>query len=320
MRTLFIIASGIAFVIALEALLSGFRYLSQRRTRDIRRRLQAVGEGSSSASGLLRSGKLARNARLAALLERLPLARRTERLLESADAQVTVAQLWSYSAGLAAAPLAVGLGLGTSPGPLLLLMLLGGALPTLLTMVAADRRNRAVSEQLPEALDMMSRSLRAGHATSAAFQIVALEMPQPVSVEFARAFEEQRLGLPLDRAVLHMTERLRRNRDVKILAVSVIIQKETGGNLAEMLSGIAETIRARYRFQGKLRALTAEGRASALILGLLPVGFVLLIQLVSPGFTSPLVAHPFGRVMALFGTVSWLAGLAWVYRLTKVDV
>ena len=320
MRGLFIIASSIAFVIALEAILSAFRYLTQRRTQELRRRLQSFNEGDHGGAGLLRTGRLARNARLASILERIPLARRTEQLLEAADARMTVAQLWSYSAAAAATPVVVGPSFGMAPFPVLLLVVIAAGAPALLMVIAADRRSRAVSEQLPEALEMMSRALRAGHATSAAFQTVALEMPQPISVEFARAFEEQRLGLPLDQAVVHMTERARDNRDLKIFAVSVIIQKETGGNLAEMLSGIAETIRARYRFQGKLRALTAEGRASALVLGLLPVGFVLLMQIVSPGFTAPLVADPIGRTIALCGTVSWAVGVLWVYSMTKVDI
>ena len=320
MRGVFVIAASIAFVIALEAILSAFRYLSQRRTQELRRRLQSFSEGAHAAAGLLRSGRLARTARLATILERMPLARRTEQLLEAADARITVAQLWSYSAAAAAAPIVAGFSLGLAPFAVLLVVIIAAGTPSLLMMIAADRRSRSVSEQLPEALEMMSRALRAGHATSAAFQTVATEMPQPISVEFARAFEEQRLGLPLDRAVVHMTERARGNRDLKIFAVSVIIQKETGGNLAEMLSGIAETIRARYRFHGKLRALTAEGRASALVLGLLPVAFVLLMQIISPGFTTPLVEDPVGRTIALFGTLSWAMGVLWVYRMTKVDV
>jgi tight adherence protein B len=204
--------------------------------------------------------------------------------------------------------------------PMLLLVAGAAALPTLLLSVAANRRSLKISEQLPEALDMMSRSLQAGHANSVAFQMVATEMPEPVSVEFGRAFEEQSLGLPLEQAIIHMTERAPKNRDLKIFATSVIIQKETGGNLAELLAGLAETIRARYRFQGKVRSLTAEGRASGVVLAVMPIAFVATLQLLNPGYFKPLVEEPVGHSI-IFGTaVAWVVGVVWLHQLTKVDL
>src|SRR5262249_42873301 len=142
------------------------------------------------------------------------------------------------------------LGLLTAGGPLMSLMLLpmGGVLPLVVVSWKRARRSRKLSEQLPDALDMMGRSLRAGPALARSFKIVASELPAPVSLEFARAFEEQNLGLPFEKAISQMVKRCPTNRDLKIFAVSVIVQKETGGNLVEIIEKIAETIRQRYRF------------------------------------------------------------------------
>ncbi len=177
-----------------------------------------------------------------------------------------------------------------------------------------------MSEQLPDALAMMARSLRAGHALTTSFQVVATEMPEPISLEFARAFEEQRLGLPFEQAVMSMLSRAPKNGDLKIFAVSTVIQKETGGNLAEILDNIAGTIRERYRFYGKLRSLTAEGRASGLILGLLPFLVALAMSFLNPGYLARLVETPQGNVILIYAVVSWAFGLGWMMRLTRLEV
>ena len=119
---------------------------------------------------------------------------------------------------------------------------------------------QARGERVHEALDMMARSLRAGHSLASAFKMVATELPAPINIEFGRAFEEQNLGMSFERAVIQMTKRAPQNRELKIFAVSVILQKETGGNLVEIAEGLAELVRQRYRFYGKLKTLTAEGR------------------------------------------------------------
>jgi tight adherence protein B len=230
-----------------------------------------------------------------------------------------VAQLfaWSILAAMAGAVGGSALRLGALA---LLTTAVGLGVPTTLLLLARDRRSRRLSEQLPEALDMMARSLRAGHALTAAFEVVASEMPEPVAVEFGRAFESQKLGLSAERAIAQMTERVPSNRDLKIFAVSSAIQRETGGNMAEILGNIAETIRARYKFYGKLRALTAEGRASAAILGALPIVVSLLLRVVNPGYLVPLFTTPGGHGILALAAALWASGLFWLYRLTQLDV
>jgi tight adherence protein B len=318
MRTIYVLLISAGLVVVLESTFFALRLMVRRRSLEVAARLRALAAADAAYQGLLRRGRLSNSPGLAAVLRRIPLALRTERLLESADSELTVARLWGYSGLGAGAALVLGVALHLLLPIAVVLVVVGVLVPTALVWAAAARRSRKLSEQLPEALDMMSRSLRAGHAISAAFQMVATEMPSPVNLEFGRAFEEQRLGRSLDSAILHMTERSPNNRDIKIFAVSAVIQRETGGNFSEILQGIAETIRARYRFEGKLRAITAEGRASGFILSVLPIVFAALLLLVNPGYLTPLFADRSGHYIILYALLTWAAGVLWLYRLTKV--
>jgi tight adherence protein B len=317
MRTTLIVVLSLALLALLEAGFHGIRFVSDRRGRELRRRLRTGGVGVALDSKLLRQGRFATIPALDRWLASLPWARRIEHLLEQSDSRMTVAQLCTFSLAGAAAGALAGSWLG--PGAGLALGVLGALAPTLLLLGARERRSRQLSEQLPEALDMMARSLRAGHALSSAFQLVATEMPEPISVEFTRAFEEQRLGMPLERAVREMGARAPSNGDLKIFAVSTIIQKETGGNLAEILDGIASTVRERYRFFGKLRALTAEARVSAWLVSLLPLVIAAILLLSIPAYMAPLVDNEMGRVILAAGAAAWVVGVLWFQRLTQFD-
>ncbi len=313
------IAAAIALFAALEGAFHLVRWLGDRRSRELRRRLQSVGNGSSEL-GMLRKGRLAASPAMDAFLRSLPLTARAEKLLEQADSRWTVAQLLSYSALASCGGLLVAV---TIRGPAvlgLIFAIIGAAIPTLYVIVSRDRRSRKLSEQLPDALDMMARSLRAGHALSGAFELVAREMPDPIRIEFARAYEEQRLGLSLERAVLQMSLRAPSNGDLKLFAVSAIIQRETGGNLAEILEKIGETVRARYRFKGKLRALTAEGRASAVVVGVLPIGMMAFLLTVNPDYVQELFNDPIGHRILGAGTVSWFLGIVWLRKMTALEL
>ncbi|HSB20848.1 MAG TPA: type II secretion system F family protein [Anaeromyxobacteraceae bacterium] len=320
MSALLAILLGLAAVAVVEAGLYAARFGRERREGELKRRLNAVVPDASEndREALLRRARYARSAALEALLGSIPPARRLEALIQQADSQVSVAQILGWSAGLAGTGLFLAFALGR--WVLVLLALAGALAPTLWLLRARARRSRQLSEQLPEALEMMSRSLRAGHALTAGFEIVAREMPAPVSVEFARAFEEQRLGLSFDDAVRRMAERAPLNGDVRIFAISAVIQRETGGNLAEMLDSIARTIRERYRFHAKLRALTAEGRASALVLGALPFLMAFILALVNPAYVALLVTDPMGNVFLAMGLASWAFGQVVLFRMTKVEI
>jgi tight adherence protein B len=316
----FLIGVGALAVVALfEGLYHTLGFFAERRREELRRRLQTLGGSEVGRLSLLRQGKLASLPFLDDLLRGVPVLERLETMLDQAQVSITVAQLLTYSGLAAAAGAVLGFVAARLMGALGL-ALLGALMPLLVVSSIRAKRARKLSEQLPDALDMMARSLQAGHALTSAFKLVASEMPSPIAVEFGRAFEEQNLGVSFERAVLQMTARAPQNPDLKIFAVSVIVQKETGGNLVEILEKIAETIRARYRFYGKVRGLTAEGRVSGIVLGILPIGTALLMTILNPSYLAPLVASPLGRNILLYAVVSWIVGLFWLHQMAKVDL
>jgi tight adherence protein B len=315
MRSVLILFLTLAVVGLFEAGWHLVRYFSSRRLGQMRKRLRVGADPVRADLLLLRQGRFASIHALDYWLSTQPWARHLEHLMEQADSRLTVAQFCGVSILGALIGALAGFWLGSLPG--LVLAVVGLFTPRMVLLAARERRSRMITKQLPEALDMMARSLRAGHALSAAFELVATELPEPVAVEFARAFEEQKLGMPLDRVVLEMAARAPNNRDLKIFAVSAVIQKETGGNLAEILEGIATTIRERYRFFGKLRALTAEGRATAWFVSLTPLVLFASFLVIQPGYVKPLLVQATGRETLGVGIVTWIAGVLWFKKLTQ---
>lgn len=308
-------------VAVLEALFYTLRFFTDRRQDELKRRLSSLGtsEGKSGVAGLLRKGKLSANPTIDAILRSLKVTARLENILEQTELEMTVARLLGYCAAGAFVGLILGL-LSDGGWLSLILVLLFGFLPLGFVTFMRSRRSRKLSEQLPEALEMMARSLRAGHALSSAFKMVATEMPTPVSIEFGRAFESQELGLPFEKAVADMTRRAPDNQDLKIFALSVIVQKETGGNLVEIIEKIAETVRARYRFQGKLAGLTAEGRMSSYIVGALPFVTLLFLLFANRPYIMPLFTTDLGHIMCGVALTMWTLGFLWMRSMNKVTI
>jgi tight adherence protein B len=319
MRNLLPVLLGLAVVGVLEAAYYLLRYFQDRRVHELQRRLQSLGVRQDTPS-LLRAGKLSTNPTLDEILRAVPILRRLEHLLEQADVDTTVARLLLYAAVLGGAGLFGGILAHAGPAAPVLLAMIGMLSPVVVIFILRSRRSDRVSEQLPDALDMMARSLRAGHALQNAFQLVAIEAPSPINIEFGRAYEEQRLGRTLEQAVVAITERVPQNADLRILAVSIAIQKQTGGNLAEILEKIAETIRSRYRFFGKLKSLTAEGRMSGVILGALPLCMGMFMAVANPTYMRPLFDDQIGNYFLYYAVGSWTFGLVWMFRMTKVDL
>lgn len=317
MKEVLIGLAAVAVVALIEGLGHTFRFFADKQGEELRRRLQTLGGTESAGMTLLRQGKLAANSAIDSLLRGIPLAERLEILIEQAQIDITVARLITYS--VAAGVVAAGLGFIMAPAVAPIFGAMGLFAPVFVVYVIRQQRSVKLSEQLPDALDMMSRSLRAGHALPSSFKLVATEMPPPVSIEFGRAFEEQNLGMPFERAVVQMTRRAPTNGDLKLFAVSVIIQKETGGNLVEIIEKIAETIRSRYRFYGKLRALTAEGRVSAVVIGVLPFVAGLATFLVNPAYMSALFTTSLGKIFLLHAVASWVLGVVLLRKTAQVD-
>jgi len=193
------------------------------------------------------------------------------------------------------------------------------AIPVLVLRLKRNRRLNKFNQNLPEALDLMSRSLRAGHSVGAAIEIVAEEGLEPLRSEFARVHQQQVLGLPSRDALLQLGRRVP-STDLQVLITAMLVQKETGGNLVEILERTAAVLRDRLRIQGDVRIHTAQGRLTGTILCLLPVVMYVLINLANPGYTRVLIDDPVGRKMMYTGIGMITVGGLLIRKIVKIDV
>lgn len=217
---------------------------------------------------------------------------------------------------------ALGLTVGQALGSLPLGMLLGAVgLAAPYTYLGIRRRKRLdrFESQLPEALDMIVNAMRAGYSFPAAMELVGQEIPDPMGTEFARCHDEQRLGVDTRTAMLRLLDRVP-SMDLKMFVTAVLIQRETGGNLGEVLSNISHVIRERFRIQGELKTLTAQVRLSAAILGLLPIAMVGLITLLNPGFIEPLFRNPAGHMLLLTAGTFQVLGFVIMRRIADIEI
>ncbi|MNT34007.1 Bacterial type II secretion system protein F domain protein [compost metagenome] len=203
-------------------------------------------------------------------------------------------------------------------------LILGGAalasvLPVLHVIRQRHKRLKQMEAQLPDAVDMISRALRAGHAFSGALGMVGTEMKAPIGPEFRTTFEEINYGVALDEAMTNLAMRVPIN-DLRYFVIAVLIQRESGGNLAEILDTIGNLVRERLKLFDKIRVLSAEGRLSAWILGLLPFGTAGLILVVNPDFMRVLWEDPLGLRMVAGALFSMFMGVLWMRKIIRIRV
>jgi tight adherence protein B len=200
----------------------------------------------------------------------------------------------------------------------LVALVVGFWLPNLYVRFKANRRIRALESQLPGAIDHLTRAVRAGHPFSAGLKMLAEESDEPIASEFRAVFEEQRFGLPFEEALLGFGDRVDLP-DVRILITAILVQKEVGGNLAEILEKVAGTMRARFTIRRQVRVFTVQGRMSGYILAALPLvvgGFILLIN---RDYMEPLFTHPVGKGALGFALVLQLLGFLWIRKIVNVE-
>jgi tight adherence protein B len=196
--------------------------------------------------------------------------------------------------------------------------LIGLALPLLILLRRRARRKKRFAEQLPEALDIIVRSLKAGHPTPVSLSLVAREMPDPIGTEFGIVTDEMTYGLELDRAMRNLLERVGLD-DLRLVVVSMGIQASTGGNLAEILGNLAQVIRDRFRLRRKIRAISAEGRWSAILISIFPFGLFAIINLIAPRYYGEVWDQPLVQPILMF-MVLWMAfGDYIMYRMVHFD-
>jgi tight adherence protein B len=197
--------------------------------------------------------------------------------------------------------------------------LLGATLPVL--KLWADRRGRLerFEEQLPDAIDLMTRSLRAGSPLQESFKFVAEEMSPPISQDFERAWSLINFGVSLKASLMDMLERTP-NVSLRSMVTAILVQRETGGNLAELLDKISDVLRGRVRFQRRLRSLTAEGRMSAAVLVILPFALAGMLMITSPSYLPILIEDPNGQKLIAIGLGLMAIGIFWISRAIRVRV
>jgi tight adherence protein B len=240
-------------------------------------------------------------------------------LFEQADTSLTIGKLAAISVVMAV----IGLALGAVIHINLLLMplvgLLTGSLPLFWLLMRRKRRLKAFASQLPDALEMISRTLRAGQSLAFGFNMVSTEMPAPISKEFGRVFEEQNLGIPFDETLRALTERIP-NLDLKFFVTALILQRQTGGDLAEILDKIGALIRDRFRIWGQVQALTGEGRLSGVVLLGLPFVLFIAVYQLNPDYLMLLFRDPMGTKMLTVAAIMQVVGALVIRKIVNIKV
>jgi len=290
--------------------------------RAVRVRLAAPLPGAAVAEGSVRLLRGADRLSGFGLLERV-LARwkgtaRVAEALRRAGVDRTVGEFVLATAAASATGLALGDFVAGGAGGLALAALCAFA-PWLLLWRLTKTRVASFEAQLPEALDAIVNSLKAGYSFPAALEFAAGEVPAPLGPEFARVRDEQRLGVEARPALAAMAERVG-TADMRMFVTAVLVQRETGGNLAELLADLAVLVRDRAAFRGRVAALTAEPRMSAIVLALLPVTLFGLLYLLNRPYMQPLMSTPFGRLLLITSAILSVGGYLVMRKLGDVEL
>ena len=197
--------------------------------------------------------------------------------------------------------------------------IIAGLVPYLVLLKRRSARLKRFEEQFPEALDLLSRALRAGHAFQTAMGMVAEELPAPVGPEFKKTYEQQNFGLPLKEALLELADRIP-ILDVRFFVTAVSIQRETGGNLAEILDNLASVVRERFKILRQVRVHTAHGRFTGWVLLALPAALGIALSLISPDHMNTLFTEELGKTMLIGAAVMQFLGYIWIRKVVKIEV
>ncbi len=181
------------------------------------------------------------------------------------------------------------------------------------------KRLKQFNEGLPDATDLMARALRAGHSTGSCIEIVAEQTREPIAGEFGRCFQRQKFGIPFRDALVELGTRIP-SKDLQFLITAILVQKETGGDLTQILDRTTSVIRERIRIEGEIRSYTAQGRLTGWILSGFPLAMMLLINLLSPGYTRPLFAEPLGQKLLYLGVALIVIGALIIRKIVNVKV
>jgi tight adherence protein B len=297
-----------------------FLFLGKGKDRATERLDQMIGRGStkdSSADILLRQALQEVDRKT--LLEKLtPEFLQVSKMFEQADVSIKPSVLFGIALGLGVVGAVVSVILvNVYVAPVGALIMF--SLPWVWLYAKRKSRLKKFAGQLPDAMELVARALRAGHSLAAGLHVVAEEMPDPIAKEFRRVYEEQNLGVPLEEALNHLCDRVP-NLDLRFFVTSVNIQRQTGGDLAEILDRIGQIIRERFKILGQVKALTAEGRLSGVVLIALPIGLFLMMLYMKPDYIKLLWTEPMGIKMSIGAIVLMLIGAYAIKKIVDIKV
>lgn len=296
------------FVLAFQGV---FLYIAMRREEEeqwVRRRLglkttaEVVEEDQAAVSSLIR--EQAADSAVGFLGD---YGEKMDATLKGAGSEMTVSQLLAQMLGIGALTSLGMLFVAGMPG--ILAGPIAAFLPYLILQSKAAQRAEAMLSQMPDALELMSRTMQAGTGLSDAFRMASEEMPEPIAFEFGRVYEEIRFGKEWRDTLDDLVLRNPTIFDLRLFVSSMLLQRETGGNMIETLSNISKTIRNRYVFDAKVRAITSEARASGFVLAGMPIGVITLVMVANPDYLSPLVEESLGHIVVMLCATAYLTGL-----------
>jgi len=318
-----IVSFVVVFALMLMAVSLALKFFDARRKKQVVDMLQtAAGEMKVSVTNLLRELEPDRATGMKRLLNALQFSRHATEQIQQAGLSWSPQRLLA-SMGLAAVPgMAIGIMFPFLGGAFLsgiLLAAVFGIMPYLFVRHKRSKRLATLEEQFPESLDFLARSMRAGHAFSISLEMLGEEMADPLGQEFRALFNEQNLGAPLDIALRNFTIRVPL-LDVRFFTSSVLLQKQTGGNLSEILLRLAYLIRERFRIRGQVKAASAHGRMTAVVLTVLPLVLMVALLFVAPGYLQGMAADPDGKWMILGAVMGQGIGYFVMRRITNIKV
>jgi tight adherence protein B len=315
----------LAFVIVAAGVFAGFSLLDQRnaRARLLRERLAAVRKAAERQPDeeleLLRDEVLSEIPAFDNLLRRSERVSNLQIFLAQADLTMRAGNMILLCL---ASAIVVGIILRLVSGSTafaLVGVLVGALMPYSYASFRRGRRFHKFEELFPQAIDTLARAVRAGHALTTALELISNEVSEPVASEFRKLFEEQKFGLPVRDALINLTERMPLV-DVKFFVTAVMLQRETGGNLAEILDNLSYVIRERFKIQRQVRVFTAQGRLTMILLMLLPPIIVTTMLVLNPGFIRPLFTDPIGHTLIVGGITLQTIGYFVIRRIIQIQV
>lgn len=313
----------IIFAIVVIAVNIGSQFMESQKKRKVTEMLQnASGDATPVQTKVLMERETPVNIVLVRFLNRFNFVRRLEIRIQQAGLTMSVYSLLIAMAILLIPGALIGARLNFLMFPVPS-MLAGGLVaamaPYVYVSVVRKKRLAAFEEQFPEALDFLARAMRAGHAFSIALEMLSEESPQPLGQEFRKVFNEHNLGLPIETALQNLSSRVPL-LDVSFFVSAVLLQRETGGNLSEILNKLAVIIRERFKLKGAVRAASAHGRITGSILTLMPIVLMFGLMVVAPGYLQGMAKDPDGRILIAVCIVAIITGHFFIRKIVNIKV